>query len=85
MSKWVDIITAVRGDLNLADWGNVPESSWPTIAQQCGPDEIADIERRLAELEIARSESNDWDGDDADAIWHAEQLFKGVLNILRTS
>lgn len=85
MSDWVRILTNVREELELGDSARIPESAWPTIARRCGPREVADLKARLAEVDAAKREIPDWDGDASDDIWFAEQLSRGVLLLLGNS
>ncbi|MCA9090229.1 MAG: hypothetical protein KDA90_16525 [Planctomycetaceae bacterium] len=80
MSKWISIVQQHREDFNLGAWGDIPESHYTLIAQQCGEQELAEIRQRLQALEQQAQDIPDWDGDSQDDIWRARRLFAAIIS-----
>jgi hypothetical protein len=82
MSQWIALVKELREKHRLGPWGPIPAAHWPEIAERSGPEEKAEIERLLQELQRGKRETPEWDGDTHDDIWHAERFLTGVLQLI---
>lgn len=81
MSRLSNLIAQAREGLSFAE--STPQDRWEAIAFQCGPEEIAEIEHRIAALRRELREVEEWDGDTQDdiniAIYQFSQLLKRAV------
>ncbi len=66
------LVDAKRG---LAAWEKIPAVKLPGIAAQCGPEELAEIDARIAALQAELLTVEEWDGDTRVDIHLAIELF----------
>ncbi len=80
ISRLQDLLASAGEGRSLVErvYGVVPVS----IAEECGPEEIAEIVERLDRLAAARCEIPAWDGDASDDVWRAQEGWGGVLAAL---
>ena len=81
MSDLQNILLDAKGDLR--PWEPIPEALWGAIAAQCGPDELAEIEERISDLEAELEATEAWDGDTRDDIHKAIHMFRTIAAIAR--
>lgn len=81
MSRLSTLIAQAREGLSFAE--STPQDRWEAIAFQCGLEEIAEIEHRIAALRRELREVEEWDGDTQDdiniAIYQFSQLLKRAV------
>ncbi|MCB1497464.1 MAG: hypothetical protein KDJ86_16915 [Bauldia sp.] len=70
------IVEAARG---LDPWETIPEARLATVAERCGPQEVAEIVTELERLAEEKAQSPDWDGDASDDIWRAQKMYADIL------
>lgn len=70
------LLLEAKGD--LPPWQGIPEAKWSWIASRCGPEELAALRERIAELEAELATVEDWDGDTRDDIHKALHMFRQI-------
>lgn len=79
MSKLSALIAEVTAELSLQE--SIPDAKWVAVAKQCGDEDIADIQERIASLKAELASVEDWDGDTQDDINVAIFRFSNLLRL----
>ena len=79
MSRLPTLLAQARSGLSIQQ--QIPHEKWAAIASQCGPAEIADIERRIGALRAELETVEGWDGDTRDDIHLAIYQFSQLLRM----
>lgn len=79
MSNLSALIAEAREGLSLQE--RIPDAKWMAVAKQCGHEEVADIQKRIASLKTELVSVEDWDGDTQDEINVAIFQFSNLLRL----
>lgn len=79
MSRLPTLLAQARSALSIQQ--QIPHEKWVAIASQCGPAEIAEIERRIESLRAELETVEAWDGDTRDDINLAIYQFSQLLRM----
>lgn len=79
MSKLSVLINDANTGLPIQQ--RIPDARWDAIAEQCGKEEIAEIEARIASLKAELATVEEWDGDTQDDIHFAIFRFSRLLKL----